>query len=240
MPALFYTKKQAGHYVGTRPGRDAKADLDAVVSFLRFSKKKASRAYATARGKIGKVDVRKGQSIFQAMNCVACHRNQASRDDRLRNAPSLATVAVGTRDEYLQSHLRKPSAIRPFGFLVGSGGRMPDFRLDPAEQKLLFKEIKKLASNKRLKPAPAPQKLSAFQKQKAQKLVSDKLSCLGCHELNGEGGRVAPRLDDVGQRRTYTYIHNILNHPRETVPTTVMPKIRLGQPRKLGSWFMIG
>jgi len=68
-------------------------------------------------------------------------------------------------------------------------------------------------------PATTP-----FQEQKARALLRDQLPCLGCHELDGEGGRTAPSLSDVGGRRSAAYIRAIIEDPQLVVPGAVMPK----------------
>lgn len=68
-------------------------------------------------------------------------------------------------------------------------------------------------------------RLSAFQEHKALKLLREQLSCLGCHELAGEGGRIAPSLSDVGRRRDAAYIRAIVEDPQRIVPGAAMPKV---------------
>ncbi len=77
-------------------------------------------------------------------------------------------------------------------------------------------------------PSPAPFKprqLSAFERRKAELLLDAKLPCRGCHELNGSGGRIAPRLTDVRARRSSDYIYAMIGDPQSTVPGTIMPRL---------------
>lgn len=60
--------------------------------------------------------------------------------------------------------------------------------------------------------------------QRAATLLKTQLSCLGCHELNGEGGRSAPSLTTVGTRRSAAYIRGMIEDPRRTLPGAAMPK----------------
>ncbi|HEU4996367.1 MAG TPA: c-type cytochrome [Gemmatimonadaceae bacterium] len=66
--------------------------------------------------------------------------------------------------------------------------------------------------------------LTPFQEQKALALLREKLPCLGCHELAGEGGRIAPSLSTVGQRRDPVYIRAIISDPQAVVPGAPMPR----------------
>ena len=65
---------------------------------------------------------------------------------------------------------------------------------------------------------------SAFQIQKARTLLRTQLACLGCHELDGEGGRTAPSLTSVSQRRSAEYIRAMVQDPQRLVPMAAMPK----------------
>jgi mono/diheme cytochrome c family protein len=76
--------------------------------------------------------------------------------------------------------------------------------------------------------APA---VSPFQTEKARALLRTQLSCLGCHELNGEGGRIGPSLTTVGERRNAAYIRAIIEDPERIVPGAAMPKT----PMSLGT-----
>lgn len=66
--------------------------------------------------------------------------------------------------------------------------------------------------------------LSAFAVAKAERLLRDRLPCLGCHELGGEGGRIGPSLSNVGARRSRDDIAAMIGDPQRTVPNTIMPK----------------
>jgi len=69
--------------------------------------------------------------------------------------------------------------------------------------------------------APTP---SPFERAKVRALLRDRLPCLGCHEYQGEGGRVAPSLTDVSRRRSAAYIRAIVATPARVVPHAAMPR----------------
>lgn len=71
------------------------------------------------------------------------------------------------------------------------------------------------------------QPLSAFATRKAERLLRDKHSCLGCHQLRGEGGVLAPKLDDVRTRRDAAYIAAMVSDPQHTKPGVMMPRLRM-------------
>ncbi len=76
-------------------------------------------------------------------------------------------------------------------------------------------------------PSFTPRPLSAFQKTKAESLLRDRLPCLGCHELGGEGGQIGPSLSEMQRTRTPEYIYSIIKDPQGAFPGTVMPRVPL-------------
>ena len=65
--------------------------------------------------------------------------------------------------------------------------------------------------------------LTPFARAKAKSLLSDALPCLGCHALSGAGGKLAPDLATVRNRRDAAYIARVVADPQGTVPGTLMP-----------------
>lgn len=66
--------------------------------------------------------------------------------------------------------------------------------------------------------------LSAFAARKAVALLRDKLPCLGCHSLGGEGGKVGPDLSTVRERRSPAYIAAMIAAPHRVSPGSAMPR----------------
>ena len=67
--------------------------------------------------------------------------------------------------------------------------------------------------------------LTSFAAAKAESFIRNRLSCLGCHELHGEGGRIGPPLDGVGARLSRTDIEAVIVDPQSARPGGVMPRI---------------
>ena len=81
-------------------------------------------------------------------------------------------------------------------------------------------------------PSWAPLALSPFAMQKAETLVEERWSCLGCHQLGEEGGRIGPRLDGVAQRLRPEYVRHLIENPAHLAPGTIMPA-SLEQPDRM-------
>lgn len=68
--------------------------------------------------------------------------------------------------------------------------------------------------------------LSPFGMKKAETLLRDKLPCLGCHEVGGDGGRIAPSLSDM-TGRDLAFVRAMIRNPARTIPGTLMPRVPL-------------
>jgi mono/diheme cytochrome c family protein len=76
----------------------------------------------------------------------------------------------------------------------------------------------------------AQQTIPLHEARKAQALLRTQLPCLGCHELDGDGGHSAPSLSTVGARRSAAYIKAIVEDPQRVLPGTAMPKTLMPSP----------
>lgn len=65
--------------------------------------------------------------------------------------------------------------------------------------------------------------LTPFDRAKAESILQRQLPCLGCHTLRGEGGKLAPELSTVRERRDAEYVARMIANPQATVPGTLMP-----------------
>ena len=72
-------------------------------------------------------------------------------------------------------------------------------------------------------PATSPSELTPFARAKVEALLREQLPCLGCHTLDGKGGKLAPELGAVRGRRDPAYIARVVADPQATVQGTLMP-----------------
>lgn len=181
------------------------------------------KAFEKAKTDSPEINAALGEKIFLAQNCLACHHHAAFSFPAIKNAPDLSNEGGRVKKEWLAAYLQKPQPLRPFGFYPGSGSRMPDYKLTGAEAAVFGGYLLKQ------KPSAAstfqPRKLSAFSMAKAQTLLKEKLSCLGCHQLGNDGGRIGPNLSSLKNRLQPGFVYQFIQNPQALQSETVMPKI---------------
>jgi mono/diheme cytochrome c family protein len=58
-------------------------------------------------------------------------------------------------------------------------------------------------------------------------LLNEKLSCLGCHRIGDQGGKIGPDLSSIQQRLNSVYAFNQIKQPSSVSPNSIMPKITI-------------
>lgn len=169
-----------------------------------------------------------GATLFETLNCAGCHVHPQA--EPRTTAPDLSATGVRVREEWLAEYLSAPVTIRPAGPVPGQGGQMPDFRLDAAE----VTAIAGFLMEQRGADVAAwePLALSPFASAKAETLLRDRWSCLGCHQIGEDGGRIGPRLDGIAHRLQPGYVRALIQDPEHLAPGTVMPA-SLEQPDRM-------
>ena len=187
-------------------------------------------------------DRAEGAALFGALNCAGCHVHPEA-EPRV-TAPDLSLTGLRVRPDWLTGYLTTPVTIRPAGPVPGEGGQMPDFRLGAVEAASIADYLLGLdgsagdplgdpSGDPRAELADwEPQVLSPFAMRKAETLLRSRWSCLGCHQLGDDGGRIGPRLDGIAHRLRPGYVRALLQEPEHLAPGTVMPA-SLEQPDRL-------
>ncbi|MBM4267687.1 MAG: c-type cytochrome [Deltaproteobacteria bacterium] len=73
---------------------------------------------------------------------------------------------------------------------------------------------------------PAP--LGAHRRETTRRLLEEKLPCLGCHRLDGRGGRIGPDLTAARERLRPEFVARMIDDPQATVAHVTMPRVPLG------------
>ena len=177
-------------------------------------------AFRAARSRHPGASRDEGRILFAALGCGGCH-SHPDAPEHVVAGPDLALEGQRVREEWLRSYLAEPIAIRPAGPRPGEGGQMPDFRLDPGEVEALTRFLMEQTATEL--PAWTSAVLSPFAMRKAEVLLRDRWSCLGCHQLGDDGGRIGPRLDGVAHRLRPEYVRAMIEDPSHLAPGTIMP-----------------
>ena len=173
-------------------------------------------------------DRAEGRILFRTMNCAGCHAHPEVAPSR--NAPDLSFQGSRVLADWLAGYLSDPVTIRPSGPVPGLGGQMPDFRLASGEVSAITGYLMDRTASS--VAAWEPAELSPFSMDKAETLLRDRWSCLGCHQLGDEGGRIGPRLDGIVHRLQPGYVRLLIEDPAHVNAAVVMPG-SLEQPDRL-------
>lgn len=221
MPAFFFSKEKSG-FVEMIPQAEEK--LRALVAYIdsagQRQREKLEALFAGAKNRYPAITASLGEKIFRALNCAACHEHPTIKP--WQNAPDLTDLGSRVRQNWLSSYLEKPQPIRPYGFYPGTGSRMPDYRLTAEEQTIIQSS---LSGQSKRDDSYRTHPLSNFSHAKAERMIRERLPCLGCHSLNGEGGRIAPDLSLASRRLQPSFVARMIREPHRVAPNSIMPKV---------------
>lgn len=231
MPSYFYQHDVTQNRFVTLLPDAAESISDLTSYFFSLSKKKRRQLqekYNAMKDANPDISAAMGERIFRSLNCAACHESSTPNAWLEKNAPDLSLEGRRVKQSWLRDYLKKPMPLRPFGYYPGSGSRMPDFDLTDDEvdelTRFLLEQKSEIRFSNRLFQRRS---LSAFSMAKAERLLKEKLSCLGCHQLGREGGRIAPDLSNIKSRLQDEFVYQFVRNPHLIIPETVMPRIEL-------------
>jgi ubiquinol-cytochrome c reductase cytochrome b subunit len=152
-----------------------------------------------------------GVGYFRKENCASCHA--MGRKDEGKVGPDLSAGA--RRDAaWMLAHFKNPSGMMP-------GSSMPAIQLTDSQLNALAAFLLKLtpANAETLQSAPAAAVEGA--------LVYQKNRCGSCHQVNGVGQKLGPKLNGLAQRRNAEWISAHTLDPQKLSPGSTMPPYKL-------------
>ena len=164
-----------------------------------------------------------GEQLYTKLRCVTCHKIKGVGGDR---GPDLSAVGSFRTGDWMISHFRNPQAVAP-------GFKMPVVELTEDELNALaayMLRLRKEAGNEIQSPESKP----VLQKEKpatdliarGKQIYTDE-NCAACHSLNGEGGKVGPKLDGIGPKHGANWHKKHFDDPGSVVPGSLMPPVDL-------------
>lgn len=75
--------------------------------------------------------------------------------------------------------------------------------------------------------AAAQSPLSHIAVERTERMLENRLACLGCHVIGDEGGRIGPVLNGLADRAELTFVESVLADPASAIPGTSMPHQRI-------------
>lgn len=88
----------------------------------------------------------------------------------------------------------------------------------PGAWEMIEHEIWQVAAFVRTLGRTAPDEPVTGDRARGEQLVRGRGNCMQCHTVGREGGRMAPALTDVGNRRNATFLRKTLLDPKATIP----------------------
>jgi mono/diheme cytochrome c family protein len=206
MPTLGFTPAQAATITVSLASL-RKADLPAA----RVVKRVPPPPYRP-HGRFGEIVTR--------YRCLSCHAVEGWGGD-LSTVP-LDRIGSQLQRDYLVGYLLNPGAVR-----VSVEARMPVFHMLPEEARTIadyaaatFLDDELDGYDARFTPAEA---------RRGEQLYRQ-LGCVGCHQLNMQGGYVGPDLSNAGKRLRPGWTSAWLTAPERYKPGTLQPDYGLSAP----------
>jgi cytochrome c2 len=151
--------------------------------------------------------------IVTRYRCLSCHRIGGYGGD-LSTVP-LDRIGSQLQHDYLVGYLLNPGAVR-----VSVEARMPVFHMTKEEAKTIADYVAEVFLDDSLDRYDAH--FTAADVHRGAGLYQQ-LGCVGCHQLNMEGGYVGPDLSNTGKRLRPGWIAAWLRAPERYKPGTLQP-----------------
>jgi len=189
-----------------------------------------SQVPARSHAELMDESVKLGHDIWNDNNCMGCH---TLLGEGAYYAPELTKVYSRRGPEWIKAFIKDPQAMYP--------GRRKMVKYDFTEAELdaivaFFKWIEGIDTNGFPPEPDMKASAAAAPAQTAEQAAHDpfadapakfKAICVPCHALEGKGGNVGPRLDDVAARFNTASLIQWLEDPNAVKPGTKMPKLPL-------------
>lgn len=156
--------------------------------------------------------------------CRLCHIKQG---EHRQIAPDLGQEGSKLNKDWVYTFLKKPTKVRPVGFIPLTKSVMPNFQLTDEEALSLTEYLMTKKDPRISKTAVGEINTTPGVIEKGKNLFFDVYSCDGCHRVGDKGGIVGPNLSQAGKRLRPEWIATWLKRPQAIRPDSPMPNFGL-------------
>jgi ubiquinol-cytochrome c reductase cytochrome b subunit len=142
-----------------------------------------------------------GRVLAQRANCESCHAASGIADP-------LESATSGRAAEWIGGHVSDPEMIAP-------GVREPPVRKGEREIAAIVAYVQRLSRG----PYPG------FDPQTESASATFARHCIGCHEIDGDGGSEGPVLSRIGGKHDAAYLERLITDPESVNPKAEMPAL---------------
>ena len=152
--------------------------------------------------------------------CRICHVKQG---ERRQIAPDLDQEGSKLNKNWVYSFLKKPTKIRPVGYMPLTKSAMPNFQFSDEEALSLTEFLMTKVNPKISRMMLGDFRVTPESVKEGKKLFEEVYSCDGCHQVGDKGGIVGPNLTQAGSRLRPEWIATWLKNPQSLRPDSPMP-----------------
>ena len=156
-------------------------------------------------------------------DCRLCH---VKSGERRQIAPDLGQEGSKLNKDWVYAFLKKPTKVRPVGFIPLTKSVMPNFQLTDEEAMSLTEYLMTNTDPKISKTAPGEFRVTPELKD-GKRLFEEVYSCDGCHQVGNKGGIAGPNLSQAGKRLRPEWMMAWLKNPQAIRPDSPMPNFGL-------------
>jgi nitric oxide reductase subunit C len=168
----------------------------------------------------------RGKDHWDTNNCAGCH---TLLGEGAYYAPELTQVYTRRGETFIKAVIKDPEAMYP------GQRKMVNHHFNDDQISDIIAFLKWIGEMDLNGFPPKPDLMSTAVASTG--LVADRTNrpmvfnqmCIACHSLDGQGGKVGPALDGVGDRRDRANIVQWLTDPQSVKPGTLMPKLPLSK-----------
>lgn len=226
-PGAFQSKKRMPDM---KLGEDEVRRITAYLMTLKRPRPAGSLHADSDRRGPQTENIEKGKKLVRDLGCAACHEIEGL--SFAYNAPELDGIGDKRVDELFFGNITgiEKDLIRWMKIKVRDPGRfntdrmaarMPDYNFNEKQAEAMAVFL----LGRHRDPVPEKYTRNMFHAEKADirgKRIFETYNCLGCHQLDGKGGTLAPVLTGAGKKSRPEWLFSFLKNPDKIRPPQIL------------------